>query len=120
MSGYQGDGPDSGQIWDSLVVTDMQGRRAQHSSHINRRVADRHNCIKGGDLRGETIEVKELIDLGVVDHAATREITQHPECATRSACAKVLHRRHQVTMHSCAVLDLDANCTTVRRPNGDS
>lgn len=60
-----------------FVVANVHGGHLKHARHINRSVADRHNRIKGGDLRGEAVEIYELIDFRVVDHAATGEPSQH-------------------------------------------
>ena len=81
MLGYQDEGPDCGQIAEGLSSRICTVGSAQHSRHVDRGVADRHDRIKGGDLCGEAVEIDELIDVGVVDHAAAREPLQQFEIA---------------------------------------
>jgi hypothetical protein len=52
----------------------MYGGHTQHSGHIDRGVADRHDRIKGGNLCGEAFEIVGVIDCSVIDHASTKEL----------------------------------------------
>ena len=61
MLGYQGEGPDWGQIVE-LCHRGYAVLVRPASPPFDCGVADRHHRIKGGDLCGEAVEINELID----------------------------------------------------------
>ena len=56
----------------------MHGGHPHHPRHIDCGIADRHDRIKGANLRGEAVEIDELIDFFVMNYALADELRGGP------------------------------------------